>query len=386
MFRNFFTLATQAILIANFSGSGPYQVTTVSSDLSVSNGQALEYTTFMPEDSQASVHVLLVHAFSRDMSVLSDFAQHYAGWGIPVVTMNLNHSSIFENDPLQDVIDLGLLSSYISEGEPIIYVGHSAGAMKAIASAVSDTNAIAVLGLDLTDGAYEQTGGDFLALSNVPELSIPLWGLLGEPSDCNANGNGLDVYFESNYANAISITEADHCDFESPTNFLCTLLCQGSNDIFSDDDINDVILNLSTAYLLHHSGMQDDAISMWMPGNDYYEGLISVGAIEQLTELEISSGISLPNKITLYPNYPNPFNPLTNITYDIQSNAHVKVNIANVKGDHIRHLINEYQFSGNHSALWNGKDDNGHSVPSGIYFYTMTANKYSKSNKMTIVK
>ena len=206
MFRTLSIFSAQAILIANFSDSGPYEVTTISSDISVTNGQTLDYTIFMPEDSQSSVHVLLVHSFTRNMSVLSDLAQHYASWGISVVTMDLIHSSIFENDPLQDVIDLGLLSAHISEGEPIIYVGHSAGAMRAIASAVSDSNVIAILGLDLTDGAYEQTGGDFLALSNTPELSIPLWGLLAEPSDCNAYGNGQDVYFESDHSNAISIT------------------------------------------------------------------------------------------------------------------------------------------------------------------------------------
>ena len=386
MFRNLSILFTQAILFANFSGSGPYEVSTVSNSLTVDTGQNLNYIIFMPEEPQSPVHVLLVHGFSRNMSVLADLAQHYASWGISVVTMDLIHSSIFENDPLQDVMDLGALSAYLSGGQPIIYVGHSAGAMRAIASAVSDSNATAILGLDLTDGAYEQTGGDFLALSNAPELSIPLWGLLAEPSDCNAYGNGLDVYFESNHGNAISIIEADHCDFELPTNFLCTFLCQGSNDLFSEDEINNVILNLSTAYLLHHSGIQDDAISMWVPGNDYYEGLIADGAIEQLTELEISSEIFSADRFALYPNYPNPFNPLTSITYDIESNSHVKVNIANVKGNHIRYLINEYQFSGTHSVLWNGRDDNGNPVPSGIYFYTMAVNKYRKSNKMILMK
>lgn len=386
MFRTLSILGAQAILIANFSDSGPYEVTTVSNSLNVDTGENLNYIIFMPEDSQPSVHVLLVHAFSRDMSVLADLAQHYASWGISVVTMNLIHSSIFENDPLQDVIDLGLLSAHISEGEPIIYVGHSAGAMRAIVSAVSDSNAIAILGLDLTDGAYEQTGGEFLALSNTPSLSIPLWGLLGEPSDCNAYGNGLDVYFESNHGNAISITEADHCDFELPTNFLCTFLCQGSNDLFSEDEINDVILNLSTAYLLHHSGIQDDAISMWMPGNDYYEGLIADGAIEQLTELEISSEIFSPDRFALYPNYPNPFNPVTNIHYKIENNSYVKVHVTNVNGERIRNLINIYQSPGKHSIQWNGKDNNGNSVPSGIYFYTMTVDKFRKSDKMILIK
>lgn len=386
MFRTLFIIATQAILLANYSESGPYEVTSFSNSITVTNGEILDYTIFRPEEVQSSAHVLMVHGFSRNMSVLADLAQHYAGWGITAVTMDLIHSSIFENDPLQDVMDLGVLSAHLSNGDPIIYAGHSSGAMRAIASAVYDSNAIAILGLDLTDGAYEQTGGDFLALSNVPSLSIPLWGLLAEPTDCNAYGNGLDVYYESNHGNAISITEADHCDFESPTDFLCTFLCQGSNDLYSEDEINDVILNLSTSYLLHHSGIEIDATSIWMPGSDYYEDLISDGAIQQLTELDIGKDLFLPSDITLYPNYPNPFNPFTNIPYEIKNNSYVKVLITNVRGTYVRTLIDEYQSSGKYSVLWNGKEDSGNLVPSGIYFYTISMDGYLETNKMILIK
>jgi len=386
MFKTLFILSTQAILLANYSESGPYEVTSFSNSITVTNGEILDYTIFRPEEVQSSAHVLMVHGFSRNMSVLADLAQHYAGWGITAVTMDLIHSSIFENDPLQDVMDLGVLSAHLSDGGPIIYAGHSSGAMRAIASAVYDSNAIAILGLDLTDGAYEQTGGDFLALSNVPSLSIPLWGLLAEPTDCNAYGNGLDVYYESNHGNAISITEADHCDFESPTDFLCTFLCQGSNDLYSEDEINDVILNLSTSYLLHHSGIEIDATSMWMPGSDYYEDLISDGAIQQLTELDISKDLFLPSDITLYPNYPNPFNPFTNIPYQIKNNSYVKVFITNLRGTYIRTLINEYQSSGKYSVPWSGKEDSGNPVPSGVYFYTISVDGYFETNKMILIK
>ena len=86
--------------------------------------------------------------------------------------------------------------------------------MRAILAATEDTNAIAILGLDLTDGAYEDSGGEFLGLMHANMLSIPIWGLLGEANSCNANGNGLNVYLEAENGNAISISEADHCDFD----------------------------------------------------------------------------------------------------------------------------------------------------------------------------
>ena len=115
--------------------------------------------------------------------------------------------------------------------------------MRAIVAATEDTNAIAILGLDLTDGAYEDSGGEFLGLMHANMLSIPVWGLLGEANSCNANGNGVNVYLEAENGNAISISEADHCDFEFPTNFVCTLFCQEENETFQEDDIKSIILN-----------------------------------------------------------------------------------------------------------------------------------------------
>ena len=125
---------------------------------------------------------------------------------------------------------------------------------------------------------------------------------------------------------------------------------------------------------------------MWMPGSDYYEDLISDGAIQQLTELDISKNLFLPSDITLYPNYPNPFNPFTNIPYEIKNNSYVKVLITNVRGTYVRTLIDEYQSSGKYSVPWNGKEDSGNPVPSGVYFYTISVDGYFETNKMILIK
>ena len=93
--------------------------------------------------------------------------------------MNLFYSSIFDNDPFQDALDLREVSDYFSDGRPVIYVGHSSGAMRAIVAATEDTNAIAILGLDLTDGAYEDSDGEFLGLTYARNSSIPIWGIIG---------------------------------------------------------------------------------------------------------------------------------------------------------------------------------------------------------------
>ena len=98
--------------------------------------------------------------------------------------------------------------------------------MRAIVAATEDTNAIAILGLDLTDGAYEDSGGEFLGLMHANMLSIPVWGLLG--SQVAAMHMAMDLtLFRSRKWECHFYSEADHCDFEFPTNFVCTLLLSG---------------------------------------------------------------------------------------------------------------------------------------------------------------
>lgn len=373
-------------LYANYSDSGPHEVVISVDNFTLSSGQSIEYTFYTPADINHITQITLVHAFSRNMDSYYELAEHYASWGLGVITMNLFYSSIFDNDPFQDAIDLREVSDYFSDGRPVIYIGHSAGAMRAIVAATEDTNAIAILGLDLTDGAYVGSGGEFLGLMHANMLSIPVWGLLGESSSCNAYGNGLNVYLEAENGNAISITEADHCDFEFPTNFVCTLLCQEENETFQENDIKSIILNLSTSYLLYHSGNVADLNLFWTPGNYYYDNLIGEGAIEQLTELNIINRDYVPNNFILHSNYPNPFNPFTNISYEIMEESFISIKIKDIRGRHIITLIDRYHSKGNHTISWDGTDSRGDQQTSGIYFYNINNGKYLSTGKMILLK
>jgi len=83
----------------------------------------------------------------------------------------------------------------------------------------------------------------------------------------------------------------------------------------------------------------------------------------------------------LYQNYPNPFNPITTIEFSIQNNSKVDLSIFNIKGQKVKTLANNVFEKGNHTTIWNGDDDNGNSVSSGIYYYNLKVN-----NKTNIVK
>jgi hypothetical protein len=91
---------------------------------------------------------------------------------------------------------------------------------------------------------------------------------------------------------------------------------------------------------------------------------------------------------TLVGNYPNPFNPQTTIKFEIGNGKleNVVVDIYNVRGQRVRTLVNGIYSAGSHSVIWNGTDDHGRNVSSGMYFYRMTAGEYTSVRRMMLLK
>lgn len=94
----------------------------------------------------------------------------------------------------------------------------------------------------------------------------------------------------------------------------------------------------------------------------------------------------LPTEFALHHNYPNPFNPITNIKYDIPENTFVRLSIYNMLGQHVVDLVNEDQAPGFYHLQWNGLNKNGTPVSSGMFIYRLTTPEFSKSGKMTYLK
>ena len=100
-----------------------------------------------------------------------------------------------------------------------------------------------------------------------------------------------------------------------------------------------------------------------------------------------NDGISLiPLAYELHQNYPNPFNPETTIAYQLKQLSDVRLEIYNVLGQRVRTLINSRQDGGQHNVLWNGRNDSGKAVASGIYIYRLSANDFTVSRKMVLVR
>ncbi|KPK99737.1 MAG: hypothetical protein AMJ91_06530 [candidate division Zixibacteria bacterium SM23_73_3] len=95
---------------------------------------------------------------------------------------------------------------------------------------------------------------------------------------------------------------------------------------------------------------------------------------------------ALPSEFSLHNNYPNPFNPETVIGYSIPRACHVRLEIFNVLGQKIRTLVDEEQTAGKNEVMWDGEDESGNQVASGVYFYKLEAKDFTQTKKMVLIR
>ena len=137
--------------------------------------------------------------------------------------------------------------------------------------------------------------------------------------------------------------------------------------------------------LLTAADVQDwltQAQQMGLTDPDYLRG---IAVLEQLLAALI------PIETVLLPNYPNPFNPETWIPYHLAHAADVEITIYDTTGEVVRHLELGHQPAGYYTdrskaAYWDGRNEDGESVASGVYFYQLRAANYSAMKRMVIVK
>jgi hypothetical protein len=96
--------------------------------------------------------------------------------------------------------------------------------------------------------------------------------------------------------------------------------------------------------------------------------------------------VNLPGNFVLKQNYPNPFNPATTIAYDLHKSADVTIKIYNLAGQEVKTLLKGKQPAGSKQVTWDGRDNNGHQVASGVYLYRLQADNTVQTRKMVLLK
>lgn len=125
----------------------------------------------------------------------------------------------------------------------------------------------------------------------------------------------------------------------------------------------------------------------------YYVVANYTGGHESAPSNEVVVGVNVSGEnegvnaaTALIGNYPNPFNPVTNISYSLKEKGTVSIDIYNIKGRLVKNLVNEVKSAGAHSETWTGLNNSGQDVGSGIYFYKMKTNTTSATKKMILMK
>jgi arylsulfatase A-like enzyme len=121
-------------------------------------------------------------------------------------------------------------------------------------------------------------------------------------------------------------------------------------------------------------------------GNAIQFDLSNVTLVPIITDVSAAQA-DLPNMFSLQANYPNPFNPSTTIIYDLPEKAEVTIEIFDIRGRHVRTLISQTQQPGRQTVVWDGRDEQGREIASGLYIYRLRAGaSIIESHKMLLLR
>ena len=251
----------------DFSQLGPHSVVVDRRGVSVTNCSNMTYDVYSPADLLDTPVVVLGHGFARGADKMTGWAEHLSSWGVEVLLPTLCHYNVFAGvDHEMNGQNMIELASHHGATE-IVYAGHSAGGLAAIIAASQDNSAIGLLGLDVTDteGSLPLSPSipEFLGQNYAGNVECPAFSMFGEASSCNADNNGIDLFQMMSNSRSIKVIGADHCDFESPTNFICELNCQNNSAEVSDEEIRSTIITLGTAAIMSLTDFPDEGIQVW---------------------------------------------------------------------------------------------------------------------------
>ena len=247
------------------------------------------------------------------------------------------------------------------------------------ASGVADTITVVLKGIsniasDSTEGVY--TFGPSEA--NLATAKITL-------DQMNTAGVGTLVMFDQavqmagdyfiadSFFIGIEWELTDHLDtFSLYSDSVGAFLGDGFNrawEKFEDGNYNDFGCVLSPSYCWGYD------IDLW------------IGAVHSADIVNVDNyKVLFPDKLSIYNAYPNPFNPVTSLSYDLPNNSVVKITVHDMMGRVVKTLVNDSQTAGFKSVQWNATNDKNEPVSAGLYLYTIQAGEFRQTKKMVLLK
>lgn len=158
--------------------------------------------------------------------------------------------------------------------------------------------------------------------------------------------------------------------------------------------MNDGNGSFSSASAFYAGGNGDFIYGIELNGDNYNDLVVAHSALNTVsvlinglyTDVEDNNSASLPETFWLSCNYPNPFNPVTTIEYGLPRRSHVTIEIYNILGRTVRSLVDREESAGWYAITWDGMNDDGESVATGIYLYRLKAGDYIETKRMLLLK
>ena len=126
----------------------------------------------------------------------------------------------------------------------------------------------------------------------------------------------------------------------------------------------------------------DKTAGSWSQWNETYFMRATIQTTTSVTEIDNR----IPDNFEVSQNFPNPFNPVTKFRYALPEGRNVSIIIFDITGRKVTELVNNYQNPGTYEVTWNGKNDFGEQVSSGMYIYSIKAGDHKLSKKMLLLK
>ena len=123
-------------------------------------------------------------------------------------------------------------------------------------------------------------------------------------------------------------------------------------------------------------------VCYWCLSDVDYDGNVEYHSLQLMGV----SSTNIPEQFILYPNYPNPFNPVTTIRYDLPKESLVDITVYDMLGNVVYNLVNTNQSSGYKSVQWNATNNLGEPVSAGVYLYKIQAENFVDTKKMILLK
>ena len=182
-----------------------------------------------------------------------------------------------------------------------------------------------------------------------------------------------DYFIADSFFIGIEWELTDHLDtFSLYSDSVGAVLGDGFNrawEKFEDGNYNDFGCVLSPSYCWGYD------IDLW------------IGAVHSADVVNVDNyKVLFPDKLRIYNAYPNPFNPVTSLSYDLPYNSVVKITVHDMMGRVVKTLVNDSQTAGFKSVQWNATNDKNEPVSAGLYLCTIQAGEFRQTNKMVLLK